>query len=156
MATKVNVYWSDAEAEPTLENTPFYFDDAFTLAEIQAWINLNLIEFDQAVGVKVDSITAEYVLDIPAALKDDPVALYTNERGGLISFNTSGASPEAHRLPGILFSVMPGKEFSTLADPIDDIVTVMTTETTAANMRPLTKEGFDFLNARYGKKSRRK
>lgn len=153
---KLNVYWADADSDTEYENTPLYFADTVTPAQIQAWVDLNLLEFDQASQSYVHHITLEQAITVPGALKDAAVALTTNERGGLISFTTSGERPDAFRIPNILNSIMPGKEFSVEADPIDDIVVSLTTQTTAANIQPVTADGFTWEAARYGRKSRRK
>ena len=153
---KLNVYWADAESDTEFENTPLYFPDTVTPAQIQAWVDLNLIEIDQCSQSYVNYMTLELAVTVPVALKDAAVALTTNERGGLISFTTSGERPDAFRIPNILNSIMPGKEFSVEADPVDDVVTVLTTQTTGANIQPVTADGFTWEAARYGRKSRRK
>lgn len=153
---KLNVYWADSDNDTEYENTPIYFTDDVTPAEIQTWVNLNLVELDQCTQSYCVKMTLELAMDIPGALKAEPVALTVNERGGLISFTTSGERPDAFRIPNILNAIMPGKEFSVEADPVDDWVVSLTTETTAANVAPVTPDGFTWETARYGRKSSRK
>jgi len=154
--SRVNIYWVDSENDNDRENTPVWFEDTVTQAQIQAWLDLNLIELDQCTGSYVNEITVELALTIPAALKDAPTALYYNERGGLISFSTTGNNPDSFRIPAILATIMGGDSFNPEVDPTDDWVTALTTETTAADIQPVTSDGFQFVAARYGNKSQRK
>lgn len=156
MATTVVFRLKDDEADTKMASMPFYLPDGLTVAEVQAWVNLAAPQVDDATGAQIVSVDIAFAATLPAGLKAAPLADAFNERGGLITFDTTGDRRESVRIPSILTSIMPGNEFSLEDAAIAPLVTTLTTQTTGANIQPLTPYGYEFVDAVRGKKSFRK
>lgn len=146
----------DSETGADFGAIPIYFPTGFTLPELQTWSDLFAAELDAALNVKVVEAELIKALTLPGGLKGAAVANSLNERGGLLSFNTSGDYRDSVRLPGILTSLMPGDSIATANALITAIVTRLTTATTAATIRPVTKNSFNWVELVAGKKSLRR
>jgi len=146
----------DAETGLDFGAIPLYIPHGFTVAQLQTWLDLACKEFDDAMNVKVVNADLTMPMTVVGTVKANPVANSLNERGGLLSFITSGDYGDSVRLPGILTSLMPGDAIATSDALIAAIVTRLTTATTAATIRPVTKNGFNWVSLSNGKKSLRK
>jgi len=146
----------DSETGADLGAIPIYIPHGFTVSELQTWADLAAKELDDAMNVKVVEIDLLMPLTVVGTVKASPVANSLNERGGLLTFTTSGDYADSVRLPGILTSLMPGDAIATTNALITAIITRLTTQTTAANIRPVTKHSFNWLAIRNGKKSLRR
>lgn len=146
----------DAEADTQLATLPIYLPTGSTLAEYQVYANAVAPEIDAATGSVIAGIDILINLDLPAGLKATPTANINNERGGLISFLTTGPRPDSVRIPGILPSIMPGDSFSLTQPQIAALITRLTTATTAGNIRPVTFQEYQFTVAQKAVRSRRK
>jgi len=146
----------DSESGADYGAIPIYIPHGFTTVQLEAWLALAAAEFDAALNVKIVSADLTMPMTLPGGLKASPVANSLNERGGLLSFLTSGDYADSIRLPGILTSLMPGDEIAITNTLITNIVTRMTTATTTPNIRPVTKNSFNWVSLRSGKKSLRR
>lgn len=146
----------DAEANTTDATVPVYLPTGFTLAQIQAWVDAFIAQLDAATASMISEVTVALQLTLAGGIKTEPEAGAYNERGGLITFATSGPRASSFRIPAIKTSIMPGDSFSLANTTIAALVTSLTTATTAANIRPRTEQDYQFVTARKGSKSQRK
>ena len=156
MANTVAFRIQDSESNSPLQTTPIALPSGKTLAEYQTWIDAAAAELDAITDGQIVSIEMTLSMTIPAGLKSAPVAASSNERGGLITFNTSGTRAESVRIPAISRTIMSGEEFSLEDVAIDALIDRLTTATTAGTIRPVTPYGYNFVSARKGTKSFRK
>lgn len=157
MADIVSFRLKDSEQDTATGSLAVYFPpDLYTYAQYQTWVNAFAPELDAMTGSQITEITVQMSIPVPAGLKGSPTALYLNERGGLITFDTSGDRAESVRIPAILSSIMGGNEFNVAVNPTLAVVTRLTTATTAASMRPQSPFGYNFESATRGIKSFRK
>lgn len=150
----INTRLRDAESDTKFETVPLRLPTGLTLAQIETWFDAYAPELDATTGSVLVDAHVIIPLTLPGGLKTDPVALTTNERGGLIVFTTDGTHGDSFRIPNILFSLMPGQEFDVSTGDVADLVTRLTTTTNAS--RPVTADDFQYVEALKGKKSRRK
>ena len=148
--------YKDAEADTKESSVPVNIPSGATVAQIQTYVD--------SIGPLIDTLTQSLCtgvsvtlnLTIPAALKDSVVAGALNERGGLITFDTSGPRAASFRIPAIDRTLMPGSEFSLEDNDVANLITALTTATTAASIRPRTEQDYNYVTARKGSKSLRK
>lgn len=146
----------DSEQDALYQTIPVYVNSGRTLAELQAYVDAIAPEIDAVTGSRIMEVSVVVQLTLPAGLKATPDTLVLNERGGLISFNTSGPRADSFRIPAIKPAIMPGDSFSLSDAAVAALITRLTTGTTAANIRPVTAQGYQYTTARNGKKSFRK
>lgn len=146
----------DSEADASLASIPVSIPSGSTLAEIQTWVDAIAPEIDALTDGVVSEISVTIGLTVPGGLKADPLREALNERGGLISFDTSGPRRESVRIPAFNKVLMPGDSFSITGDEVDALVTRLTTATTAGNIRPVTPQNYNYTGAISAKKSFRK
>jgi len=152
----LNLRTQDAETDSPFGVIPIYLPTGFTLAQYQAWLDPFLNEIDAAMNSKLVAadVTLPLVLTAGTTIKASPVANSLNERGGLLTFDTSGDWSDSVRIPGILTALMPGNDIAIGDAIISAIVTRLTTTTNS--MRPVTRNSFNWLTLTGGKKSLRK
>jgi len=151
----VAVRIKDAE-ESTKESTiPLNVPNTFTVAQVQTWLDGILPDIDALTEGQITEAVLSIPLTLVGGLKATPVAGAFNERGGLITFDTSGPRAASVRIPAIDHTVMPGDTFALTGD-VATLVTKLTTQTTAANIRPVTEQDYQYTAARKGSKSLRK
>ena len=146
----------DSEQNTSEQSVPVNIPTGFTVAQIQTFVNEVAAELDAASGAQIAGVTVTLNLDLPAGLKNAPDTGILNERGGLITFDTSGPRSASFRIPAIKTTIMPGDSFALNNAAIAAIVNRLTTATTAANIRPRTEQDYNYTAARKGSKSLRK
>ena len=146
----------DSETGTDYGAIPLYVPHGFTVIELQTWLDLVAKEFDDAMNVKVVAADLLMPMTVVGTVKASPVANSLNERGGLLSFQTSDVYGDSVRLPGVKTALMPGDAIATSDTLITALVTRLTTQTTPANIRPVTKNSFNWVALRAGKKSLRR
>lgn len=146
----------DAELDTREATLPLYVPQGNTVAEYQAWFDAIAAEIDAVTEGQIVEATLTIGLTLPGGLKASPVASSLNERGGLISFDTTGPRRDSVRVPAMDTTIMPGDSFS-LTDPaVAALITRLTTATTAANIQPVTAQDYQYSSAVAAKKSFRK
>lgn len=148
--------YKDAEADTKETSVPVNIPTGATIAQIQTYVDAIGPEIDALTQSLCTGVTVTLNLTIPTALKDSVVAGALNERGGLITFDTSGPRAASFRIPAISRTLMPGSEFSLEDTDVAALITRLTTATTAANIRPKTEQDYNYTAARKGSKSVRK
>jgi hypothetical protein len=146
----------DAEADSNLATLPIYLPDGLTLAQVQAYADAILPEIDALTDGTIEEVSVTFQLTLPGGLAATPAVGALNERGGLISFETTGPRRDSVRIPAMSRDLMPGDSFAITATQVAAFITRLTTATTAANIRPVTAQNYQFTNAISGKKSFRK
>lgn len=146
----------DSEQDSPDATLPIYVPTGFTLAQLQTYADAIAPEIDATTGSQIVEINVTVPLTIVAGLKAVPDAAALNERGGLITFDTSGPRADSVRIPAILTSLMPGKTFDVEGGVVGTLVTRLTTATTAASIRPKTVQDYNYTSARKGSRSLRK
>lgn len=138
------------------KSIPVNLPTGHTLAEYQAWSDNAAPILDAALDAKIVAAELNLNLTLPGGLKGAAANNVLNERGGLLSFTTTGPRNDSVWLPGIKRSLMPGDAVNTASTEIQAVVTLLTTETTAADIRPVTVQDYLFSDLLGGKKSIRK
>lgn len=146
----------DSESDTREATVPLYLPVGKTLAEYQAYANAVLPEIDFMTEGKITSAEITLPLTLPAGLKANPEDGSINERGGLITFDTTGPRADSVRIPAIARSIMTGNSFSLSHSSVADFILRLTTATTTANIRPRTSQDYEYSAARKGAKSFRK
>lgn len=146
----------DSEQDSVYATLPIYIPAGSTLAQIQTYSDAVAAEIDAVSGSQIVEINVTIALTIPGGVKGSPAAGSLNERGGLISFDTTGPRADSVRIPGILTTIMPGDSFLLTQTDVAALITRLTTATTAASIRPVTAQNYQYSAARNGKKSFRK
>lgn len=146
----------DAEADTVEDSLPIRVPTGFTLAQYQTYIDAIAPEIDPTTESEIVEINLTLSMTIPAGLKSEPVAGALNERGGLITFDTSGPRADSVRIPAIQRSIMPGSTFSLADSDIGALITRLTTASTGASIRPKTAQDYNYVTARKGSKSMHK
>lgn len=128
-ATTVSIKYRDSTGKTTTE--VLHFPVARTLAEIQGWADVAIEALDDSIGVLIESVTVQSVLDPSAwSLKATPTAGYKISHGGLLSFAAADDTPYSVFLPGVLDTFTDGGSVSvtgtldTFRDAMVDGVTV--------------------------------
>ncbi|MFB1502068.1 hypothetical protein [Thiocapsa sp. N5-Cardenillas] len=149
---------ADAESDTRTQSVAVYLPAGLTLAQYQAYADVIAPEIDELTEGQISGIEMTVGLTVPAGLKESPVATSYNERGGLITFDTSGPRAESVRIPAMSRTIMTGDEFSLSQTDVAALITRLTTNTdlSGTNVRPRTSQDYQFSAARAGKKSLRK
>lgn len=150
----------DAESNSPMASIPINFDSTVALADVAAAAQALAPLIDAVSGGLIDSADLTLPIDLSgvSGLKSTAETSIANERGGLITFDTTGPRADSVRIPAISFTKMPGNEFSLLDTDVAALVTYLHTDHTinAHTVRIKTSQGYDFVTARRGVKSRRK
>lgn len=105
---------------------------------------------DNVTAGQIVSVDVEISLDLPAGLKATPNALSVNERGGLVSFTTTGPRGDSVWIPAVLPSLAPTEgEFDITTGAMDLFVDRVIAE-------GKTVQDYDFLTRKKGVRSIRK
>lgn len=149
----------DAEDNSPMASIPINFESTVALADVTAAALAIAPLIDAVTGGIVESADLTLPIDISGAgLKDTAEDNITNERGGLITFNTTGPRADSVRIPAISFSKMSGDEFSLTDSDVAALVSYLTTDHTinTHTVRIKSTQDYNFVTARRGVKSRRK
>lgn len=148
----------DAETDVVTGSIPVYVPTGLLLDSYQSWASAMGALIDLVTGSKIAAIEMVVRLDLPGGIKASPVAASLNERGGLISFDTSGPNKDSVRIPAITTTIMPGDSFLITETNIANLITKLTTSTAAGaeTLRPVTTDEFNWVAARKGSKSLRR
>lgn len=146
----------DAEADTREASVPINVPTGHTIAELQAYADAIAAEIDALTESQIVSASVTVNLTVPGTVKGAPVAGSYNERGGLITFDTTGPRADSVRIPAMSKTIMPGNDFSLADTDVAALITRLTTQTTAANIQPRTSQDYEFVTARKGSKSLRK
>lgn len=146
----------DAETDTREASFPVNIPTGETLANIQTYVDAIAPEIDALTESQIMSVNVTLNLTLPGGLKATPATQAYNERGGLITFDTTGPRADSVRIPAMSRTIMPGNEFSLANAAVAALITRMTTQTTANNIRPRTTHDYEFSAARKGSKSLRK
>lgn len=150
----LSVSVQDSEQDTKTASVPLYLPTGLTVAAVQTWADNALQKLDNVMGGQILSAGIQFALTLPGGAKSSPVSGSLNERGGLITFNTSGPRNDSFWIPGIKPSIMPGDSFSLSDTDIAALITVLTTTTNS--IRPRTAQDYNFTAARKGTKSIRR
>lgn len=153
---RINFRVKDSESDTKEATYWVNIPTGHTVAEIQAYANAIAPEVDALTGGKLMSADVTLALTLPGGLKATPVAGILNERGGLITFDTTGVRAQSVRIPAMDTDIMPGDSFSLAENHVAALITRLTTATTAANIRPVADDGYQFVTAVGAKKSFRR
>lgn len=152
----INFRLRDSETDAQAQSLPIYIPAGKTRAEINTYIAAIAPEIDALTGARIESVDVTLSFELPGGLKATPESGILNERGGLLTFDTSGPRADSVRIPAIKTALMPADSINTGATAVTNFVTRLTTETTAADIRPVTAQDYNFTTLRRGKKSFRK
>ena len=137
----------DAEADANLATLPIAVPSGLTIPQLQAWVDAVAPEIDELTEGTLEEVSVTISLTLPGGLKASPSTGALNERGGLISFNTTGPRRESVRIPAMSRTIMPGDSFSLSDTDVAALITRLTTATTAANIRPVTPNNYQYATA---------
>lgn len=146
----------DAEQNSPLATIPIYLPNGLTVAQVQDYLNAIAPEIDALTDGVIAEASVTFNLVLPAGMSETPVSGALNERGGLITFDTTGPRKSSVRVPAFDRNIMPGDSFSLAQSQVAAFVTRLTTSTTTHNIRPVTEQGYQYTVARAGRKSFRK
>lgn len=146
----------DAEQNSPLASLPINVPSGFTVAQLQTYVDAVAPEVDALTEGQIVEAIVTIGLTLPTGLKNAPVSGAFNERGGLITFDTAGPRKDSVRIPAMSRTIMPGDSFALTQAAVAAFITRLTTATTAANIRPVSAQNYNFVAARAGKKSFRK
>lgn len=146
----------DAEQNSPYATIPIYLPDGLTAAQVQTYADAIIPEIDALTESQVVEANVTFALTLPGGIKANPEDGAFNERGGLVTFDTTGPRAASVRIPAIDKDVMPGDSFALTAPAVAALVTRLTTSTTAENVRPVTEQDYLYSAARAGKKSLRR
>lgn len=144
----------DAESDTRTQTVAINLPTGGTLAEYQDWSDDFAPLLNAATESAIDEALITLNLTLPAGLRANPLAGAFNERGGLITFDTTGPRADSVRIPAISRTIMPGDAFALTDAAIAAIITALTTTTNG--FRPRTVQDYEFETARRGSKSLRK
>lgn len=151
---------TDSETDSREATVPVYVPQGLQLVDYQEFSDLIAPEIDAVSGGQLTSVSITIELTLPGGLKASPTAGILNERGGLISFDTTGPRRDSVRIPAMNTTIMSGDSFSLADTAVDALITRMTTDTTtttnSAVVRPRTAQDYLFSAGVVGKKSFRK
>jgi hypothetical protein len=146
----------DAETDSPDATIPIYLASGLTLAQVQTYADAILPEIDALTEGQIVEASITFNLTLVGGLKSTPDALSLNERGGLITFDTTGPRADSVRIPAMQHTIMGGDSFNLEDDDVAALITRLLTATTAATIRPRTSQDYQFSAARSGKKSLRR
>jgi hypothetical protein len=152
----INFRCTDAEADTKEATVPIRIPAGFTVAQIQAYVDAIGPEIDDLTESEITEVSVTLALALPGGIKGTPTAGAFNERGGLLTFDTSGPRAASVWIPAMNKTIMPGDSFSLADAAVAAFITRLTTQSTAANIRPRTEQDYNFVTARKGSKSVRK
>lgn len=154
----LNFRVKDSEVNNQLSTVPVYLptETADTIVKIQTYVDEIALEIDAITGGVIESVDVTISLTLPGGLKSTADTGILNERGALLSFDTTGPRSDSVRIPAVKTTLMPGDDVATGDAAITALVTRLTTATTAAGIRPRTVQDYAFNALRSGKKSFRK
>lgn len=158
MATKLNFQLRDSETNERFSSYPVYVQDGLETATLQALVDRWIPLIEGVSGCEVAEVEATLSLSTAAKSVLAPVTGIVGERGGLVTFSTSGPRAESVRIPGIRTSIMPGDEFS-ITDPAVSALTAELISTPTVNAEVITyftPYGYTWDTPQRGKKSSRK
>ena len=156
----------DSETDTKLSSVAVSIPSGQTIATIQAYNAIAAKRLDLITDSQIMSGEVTLALTLPdynadpdgTQIKDAPIAGALNERGGLISFDTTGPRGESIWIPAMRKSIMPGDEFSLSDTAVDSFIDMLTGNVTANSVaiRPVTPNNYQFSTALKGKKSLRR
>lgn len=148
----------DAEDNSPMTTLPVYIPSGLSVPTLQAIADAFAPEIDDVTGGFIAEINVTLSLTLPGGLKTLADAGHFNERGGLITFNTTGPNADSVRIPAILTSIMSGDSFSLEQANIAALIGRLTSAQTynAVSVRPRTSQDYQFTDARSGRRSFRK
>lgn len=146
----------DEETDTREQTVPVYVPTGLTLVQYQAFADFFAPLLDATTGSQMTAIEINVGLTLPGGLKATPAAGSLNERGGLITFDTTGPRADSLRIPGILNTIMSGDAFSLEDALIAPLINAMLTAHGGSTIRPRTSQDYQFSAARKGSKSFRK
>lgn len=158
---RLSIYAKDSELDSPNKTIPIYLPQdnegtPYTLANIQDWATVNVPKVDAVLDSQIISVEVTFSLTLPGGIKTSPANNVVNERGGLMSFSTTGPRNDSVWFPGFKKSLMPGDTINTAATEVAAIVTMLTTATGAASIRPLTAQDYQWAALLAGKRAYRK
>lgn len=158
MPTKINFRLDDSETDVSTDVVAIYVTDGLENATLQAVADAWVTLIEAVTGSEIVSIDFVGNLAVNGQTRTEPDAGSVNERGGNITFTTTGPRREGFRIPAILPAIMSGNEFSTGNAQIAAIVTELTTGATYNTevVNYFTPYGYAWSAAVAGKKSGRK
>lgn len=157
----ISIRTKDSETDSKLKSVPIYLPQSVggtpvTLAQYQAWSDLNVAKVDKIIDSQIVAVEITLTLVLPGGIKSSPANNVLNERGGLLSFTTTGPRKDSVWFPGFSKALMPGDTVETSNADVQAVVTMLTTPTTAANIRPLTPQDYEWATLLAGKRAMRK
>lgn len=158
MATRINFLLRDSETNERFSSFPVYVQDGLETATLQALADRWIPLIEGVSGCEVAEVEVTLSLATTAKTVLAPVAGIVGERGGLVTFSTSGPRAESVRIPGIRTTIMPGDEFS-ITDAAVQAVTDELVATPTVNTEVITyytPYGYTWDVPQKGKKSSRK
>lgn len=158
MATIIAFRLDDSENDTKNATFPLYLPDGLTLAQYQAVADAFIPLIEAVTDAGIVGIDMTVALSTAAVTQGSPVAGSYNERGGLISFDTTGTRRESVRIPAIKTTIMSGDSFDLAQTDIDALVTALTDGVSdgVGTTSPLTPYGYEWVEAKKAVKSGRK
>lgn len=147
---------ADSEQDSPLASFPVSIPSGKTIVQIQAYADAIIAELDAVTGGKIVSAEVTVGLDLASGIKSSADSNILNERGGLISFDTSGPRGDSVRIPAIKYAIMPGDSFLLTNTAVAALITRLTTSSTAGTIRPVTPQAYNWVTAKKGAKSFRR
>lgn len=146
----------DSETDTKEATLPVYVPTGLTLAQYQAFVDFQAPLIDAMSGAKLTNIQITLNMTLPGGLKATPADASLNERGGLISFSTTGPRADSVWIPAILPTIMSGDAFSLEDAAVSAFINSLLTVHGGSTIRPRTVQDYQFSAARKGSKSIRK
>lgn len=157
---------ADDEASPRMSTLAVAIPSGQSIATLQAYSDIAAVRIDRVTGGEIMEISVELNLVLPTKagspgateIKNTRVTNVTNERGGLISFDTSGPRNESVWVPAINPAIMPGDSFSLEDTAVASLIALLTSGVTAnaISIRPVTPNDYQYNVAIRGVKSLRR
>lgn len=157
----LSIRTKDSELDSKNKSIPLYLPQdvggtPLTLANYQAWSDLNVPKVDAILDSQIVAVELTFSLVLPGGIKSAPANNVVNERGGLLSFDTTGPRRDSVWFPGFKKTLMPGDTINTADAAVQAVVTMLTSATTGANIRPLTAQDYQWATLLAGKRAYRK
>lgn len=146
----------DDEADTSEDTLAVYAPAGLTLAQYQAFADFQAPLVDALTEGQITAVQLNITLTLPGGLKATPVAGALNERGGLITFDTTGPRADSVRIPAMSRTIMPGDSFSLEDNDVSALINSLLTVHAGSTVRPRTTQDYQFVAARKAKKSFRK
>lgn len=149
----------DTESDTKYDTIPVNVPTGLELATYQGTLDAVAPLIDALTDSAIVEATLTIPLVLPAGLDTEATNNVLNERGGLITFDTSGPRRDSVRIPGIKRTIMSGDSF-VLADAgvVAAFVAWLTTNQTinSETVRAKTPQDYNFVTALKGSKSLRR